>query len=79
MTDYCTKFVPMTLVGLIRLLHQNVDLLQHCCHKQRYIFMRVCFSVCLRHGHLVSRFVVECLLNRRGIFVYVLVYTSGLA
>lgn len=54
MADYLFVFVLMTLMSLLRLLHQNVDLLQHHCDQRSQMAMQTCFSVwCLCHCRLV--------------------------
>lgn len=53
MADDQTVFVLMTLTSLLRLLHQNVDLLKHNCDQQSHVAVRALLSVCLCHCHLV--------------------------
>lgn len=53
MADDQAVFVLMTLTSLLRLLHQNVDLLKHNCDQQSHVAVRALLSVCFCHCHLV--------------------------
>lgn len=52
MADYRAVFALRMLISLLRVLHENADVLEHDGDQGRMDIL-VCFSACLRHGRLV--------------------------